>query len=295
MAENQKFGEKSVQILVSAKKQKTISRSFSITGKGLHYGKDTRVEVHPAKVDRGIVFQVFQNQKDLFIPTHFYHLHDGNRNSTLLKEGVSLSTVEHFLAAAWGADVDNLLVKVEGDELPAGEGNCSLWIENFNRVGYKEQKLNRVYYQIDETLVVGNCGKYLFALPSNVFKVTYFLDYFFESTFALCMTFSEDETEFLKIAQARTFAFQDEIQYIIQTGLGKGVKDSALILDNKGRADKSLYIQGEPVYHKIIDLIGDLMLLGRRIVGHFVGIRSGHSLNHQMVKLIAKKARLFDE
>ncbi|NLJ48334.1 MAG: UDP-3-O-acyl-N-acetylglucosamine deacetylase, partial [Candidatus Atribacteria bacterium] len=246
MAENQEFGEKSVQILISTKKQKTISRSFSITGKGLHYGKNTRVEVHPAEVDQGIVFQVFQNQKDLFIPVHFSHLHCANRNSTLIKEGVSLSTVEHFLAAAWGADVDNLLIKVIGEELPAGEGNCSFWIENFNRVGYKEQNFNRVYYQIEETLVVSNNGKYLFALPSNVFKVTYFLDYFFGSTFALCITFSEDENEFFKIAQARTFAFQDEIQHILRTGLGKGVKDSALILDNKGQPDKSLNIEGEP-------------------------------------------------
>lgn len=295
MAENQEFGEKSVQILISSKKQKTISRSFSIIGKGLHYGRDARVEVHPAEVDQGIMFQVFQNKNDIIIPAHFNHLHYGNRNSTLTKEGVSLSTVEHFLAATWGADIDNLLVKVEGGELPAGEGNCLFWIDNFNRVGYEEQKLNRAYYQIEEILEVSNSGRYLFALPSNVFKITYFLDYFFGSTFALCMTFSEDETEFFQIAQARTFAFQDEIQHIIQTGLGKGVKDSALILDKKGQSDKRLNIEGEPAYHKIIDLIGDLMLVGHRIVGHFIGIRSGHSMNHQMVRLIAKKARLFDE
>ncbi|HAX97447.1 MAG TPA: hypothetical protein DCY12_00755 [Candidatus Atribacteria bacterium] len=295
MAKNQEFGEKSVQILISSKKQKTISRSFSIVGKGLHSGRDTRVEVHPAEVDDGIIFQVFQNQKDGIIPAYYNHLHSGNRNSTLTKDGISLSTIEHFLAAAWVADVDNLLVKVEGEELPAGEGSCSFWIENFNRVGIQEQKHNRAYYQILEILEVGNHGRYLFALPSDVFKVTYFLDYFFGSTFALCMTFSENEGVFCQIAKARTFAFQDEVQHIIQTGLGKGVRESALILDEKGQSDKKFNIEGEPAYHKIIDLIGDLMLIGRRVVGHFIGIRSGHSMNHQMVKLIARKARLINE
>ena len=295
MAKDQEFGKKSVQILISSKKQKTISRSFSIVGKGLHYGRDTRVEVHPAKVDQGIVFQVFQNHIDRIIPAHFNHLHSGNRNSTLTKEGISLSTVEHFLAAAWGADVDTLLVKVEGEELPAGEGSCSLWVENLNRVGYEEQKLNRAYFQIQEILEVSNRGRYLFALPSDFFKVTYFLDYFCGSTFALCVTFSDNEGGFCQIAKARTFAFKDDVQQIIHAGLGKGVRESALILNEKGQSDKKFNIEGEPAYHKIIDLIGDLMLIGHRVVGHFIGIRSGHSMNHQMVKLIARKARLFNE
>ncbi|MBP8933231.1 MAG: UDP-3-O-[3-hydroxymyristoyl] N-acetylglucosamine deacetylase [Candidatus Atribacteria bacterium] len=266
-----------------------------MVGKGLHSGKDVRVEIYPAKVNQGIVFHVFQHQKDIIIPAHFHYLHSGNRNSTLTKEGVFLATVEHFLAAAWGVDIDNLLVKVEGEELPAGEGSSSFWTEKFNQVGYKEQELNRTYYQIKEIIEVSDNGRYLLALPSNVFKVTYFLDYFFGSSFALCMTFSENEEGFPRIALARTFAFQDEINHIIQTGLGKGVRDTALIIDEKGHSNKTFHIEGEPVYHKIIDLIGDLMLIGHRVVGHFIGIRSGHSMNHQMVKLVAKKARLFNE
>ena len=297
MAKDQRPGKICVQIVNSGKKQRTVSRPFVITGKGLHHGKPVQVVVHPGEVDQGIVFHVSQNQRKVIIPSHFRYLQSSSRNSSLVHEDILLSTVEHFLAASWGVGIDNLSVEVEGEEteLPAGDGSCAIWLDGFQRSGFQEQEALRWDYQVQRAFWVGENGRYLFVLPSDVFKATYFLDHFFGSSFVQCMSFFENQDSFGRIANARTFAFQSEVQHIIQAGLGQGVRETALILDENGQSMQPFTLMGEPGYHKIIDLIGDLMLIGHRVMGHFIGLRSGHAMNHQMVKLIAKRASLFDE
>jgi len=295
MAKDQESGENSVQIITSPDKQRTIRHPFSQTGEGLHYGQEVKVIVFPGEENQGIVFHLGQGEKKLCIPSHYQYLYSSSRNTALANNGIILSTIEHFLASCWGAGIDNLTVIVEGNEMPAGDGSCTIWTGHFRVSGIQEQDAFRSLYKVQREFWVEANNQYLFVFPSENFEATYFLDYFNGPSFAQCSHFVEGEENFNQIASARTFAFQCEVQNILRAGLGLGVRNAALIIDDKGQSGQLFRMAGEPSYHKIVDLIGDLMLLRHRVIGHFIGLRSGHALNHQMIKLIAKKARLFDE
>lgn len=265
--------------------QRTIERPVALSGYGLHGGKLSRVRLYPGEPCRGILFRVVWHGKEKVIPALFPYATLGPRSSVLQNGEACVATIEHFLGACWVAGIDNLEVVVEGEELPAGDGSALHWMQIFAQAGIQEQRAERRVFCIRRVLTVESGGRYLFAFPASEFRVTYILDGTVFGEFLQGYTFCEGKMS-EAIAEARTFAFSWEKEGLEQQGLGRGVRDKALLLDASGLGNRALRLPCEACAHKILDLLGDLMLLGVRIQGGFLGLRSGHALNHEMVKLL---------
>jgi len=261
--------------------QRTLASSCTVEGVGLHSNEPVKVTLFPASENSGIVFQT----GDTIIPATIQHIENTPRCTTLKKGKKQISTVEHFLAACWGSDLDNLEVAVEGEELPGGDGSSLFWFNIFQKVGFQSQAAPRKYFILHKDIKAEGDHRYLFAFPSEEFRVWYFLDGEGNGHFSQALEFSSNG-DFSKLLSARTFAFSWEIGEILQRGWGKGVREKAFIVDEEGKSSVPLRFPGEAAGHKILDLIGDLMLAGKRIKGHFIGIRSGHTLNRDMVRKI---------
>ncbi len=263
--------------------QRTLASSCTVEGMGLHSGKSAKVTLFPAPENSGIFFRVGET----IIPAAIQYVEATPRCTTLKKEEKQVSTVEHFLAACWGSEIDNLEVVLEGEELPGGDGSSIFWFNIFREAGFQVQSSPREYLVLDESIKIGENYHYLFAFPDDEFRVWYFLDGGENYHFSQAMEFSGSDG-FSKLLSARTFAFSWEVKEILRRGWGKGVREKAFILDEKGESSVPLRFPGEAAGHKILDLIGDLMLAGKRIKGYFIGIRSGHTLNREMVRMMTE-------
>jgi UDP-3-O-[3-hydroxymyristoyl] N-acetylglucosamine deacetylase len=268
--------------------QRTIAQPFEVQGRGLHSGKKARVKVLPGDVNRGIVFRVYSPSGETVIPASLRWLSPFPRSTSLMREGVELKTVEHFLAACYLMGVDNLEVLVWGDELPAEDTSSRIWIEKLGQAGIIVQNARSPFFEIRRFLQVGNGQSYILAFPARKMQVFYFLDAVEHSHFAQFVTFSEEDP-FLELAASRTFAFHFELPYLKESGLGKGAQDWAIIFDAQGRPSLPLRFPGEPALHKVLDFLGDLFLLKVRVRGCFFAVRSGHSLNREMAKLLSEE------
>ncbi|MGQ9622839.1 MAG: UDP-3-O-acyl-N-acetylglucosamine deacetylase [Candidatus Caldatribacteriaceae bacterium] len=265
--------------------QRTICQPVVVEGEGLHGGKESRVVLYPAEVNQGIIFRLNRWGRETFIPARVSHAVLGCRSSVLQNDGVTLSTVEHFLGACWGIGVDNLEVVVEGEELPGGDGSALHWWDAFSKAGIQEQDVPRRVFILRRPFHVENGVGHLFAFPAGDLTLTYVLDCTERGEFLQSFTFKEEDS-FEAVCSARTFAFTWERDDIERQGLGMGVRESAVLFEPSGVGNRSLRSPYEACAHKILDLLGDLMLLGVRIQGGFLGLRSGHALNQKMVRLL---------
>lgn len=270
--------------------QKTIKNPVTLEGKGLHSGQGVRMTLFPAPENSGIVFQVVREKQKVAIPARIEFVVRSPRSTTLVKDGVAIHTVEHFLAACWGWGISNLEVVLEGEELPGGDGSAQLFYEALREAGVVSQNALCSSFSIQKVLVVGDERRKIFAFPAETTQVFYLLDGTQKGFFAQMAKFQEGE-DFVSLARARTFALEWEIQGIIENNLGLGVRAGALIIDSWGRSHRPLELPQEAVFHKILDFLGDLMLLGQIVRGGFLGIRSGHELNQEMVKLLQMEVK----
>lgn len=262
-------------------RQKTLASSYTFEGRGLHSGKLVKATLLPAPENSGIFFRAGET----VIPATIEYVKDTPRCTTLQRDGKQVSTVEHFLAACWGSELDNLEVVVEGEELPGGDGSSIFWFDIFQEIGFQAQRSFREYVVLKNSFKVGENRNYIFAFPAREFRTWYFLDGGDSCCFSQSMEFSESD-DFRKLLCARTFAFSWEVEEILEKGWGQGVRETAFVLDGEGRSSIPLRFPEEAAGHKILDMMGDLMLIGKRVKGHFIGIRSGHTLNREMVKKI---------
>ncbi len=270
--------------------QKTIATSFMVEGKGLHTGEEVRVTLFPAAEDTGIVFQVIQSFRETLIPARFEFVAEGVRCTALEKDGITLLTPEHLLAACWGAGISNLCVQVQGRELPGGDGSAWMWWEILQRVGIKVQEAQQPIFPISRVIGIEVGKQSLFAFPAERIQVIYLLDSTSHGDFAQVVQFKEGE-DFTSVARARTFAFEWEVENIIEKDLGLGVRNEALVFGRNGSSNRLLRVPHEAGLHKILDLLGDLMLFGPRVCGGFLGIRSGHRLNRLMIERLRREAQ----
>ncbi len=267
--------------------QKTLQAPVEFAGIGLFTGIHSQVRLVPAPQDTGIIFQ----RTDLFgspeIPASLEFVSETPRCTCLGTKPASVQMVEHLLSALSGLGIDNLRIEVKGPEIPAGDGSALAYVRMIDRVGIQTLNAPKKILRIEEPIYWSEGNIQLIALPSPEFRISYTLHYpqspVIRSQF---YTYADRYRE--EIAPCRTFSLYEEIAPFIEKGLIKGGGlDNALVI----QGDKILNPEGarfpdEMVRHKILDLIGDLSLLGICIQGHILSVRSGHAANIAFAKLL---------
>lgn len=272
--------------------KKTIEREVVFSGKALQTGKDVSVTCRPAGPDEGIVFRRIDlpDKPELSLKDAAF-ADAGLRRSVIGDSSATVQTVEHILAALWGLEIDNIVIEIDGAELPALDGSSIEFLKLFKKAGTSEQPVGREFIEITDEEEVKEGDSSLKVLPGEAFSVSYLIDYDIKSIGRESFDIKLDADSFEnEIAPARTFCLKKEAEALLKAGLGQGATlKNTLVMDDDGPVGTELRFPNEPVRHKILDLVGDFYLLGRPVLGKVVAERSGHSLNAQMVRKIYEK------
>jgi len=279
--------------------QCTIDKSVELDGQGLFTSEPVKVRFKPAPPNTGVVFVRSDQGHPVRIAARPENLTRRMRRTSLRNGTVAIETVEHCLAAISGLGIDNIEVELTGPELPGMDGSCLPFVESLSQASKVTQEAPKPVYQITDAITVREGDAMLAALPGEAdeLSILYDLDYsqhgiIDRQVYAINFT---PETFTREIAPARTFVMEQEAIKLREGGYGRHLtyKD-ILVLGPQGVIENELRFPDEPVRHKILDLIGDLALLGRQIRGRIVGYKSGHSLNQALVRKLAARIRLME-
>jgi UDP-3-O-[3-hydroxymyristoyl] N-acetylglucosamine deacetylase/3-hydroxyacyl-[acyl-carrier-protein] dehydratase len=277
------------------KLQKTIKSEAKISGKGLFGGEEAKVVFRPACEDSGVVFVRTDTPEPVRISAIATNLAERSRRTTLKKGSVSVETVEHCLAAVNALGIDNLIAEISGLELPAPDCSCAEYFKVLKQSGIVEQQVGRKEYVIREPVTVTAGDASIYALPysDDGLNITFDLDYgghtgIGREIFSCRVTPENFEKN---LAPARTFLLEAEAKQFQARGMGThlGPRD-ILVISSDGPIKNSFRFPNECVRHKIVDLVGDLALVGRAIRGRIVAYRAGHALNQQLVRRLYEAA-----
>lgn len=305
-----------------SEKQRTVKENIKISGVGLHTGELVNLEICPAPENFGYKFQrtdienepIIRADADLVVAT--------DRGTTLEENGARIYTTEHLLAALYGCQVDNALIKMDGPEVPILDGSSQLFVNELQKTGFQEQKSERNYFVLEDNIKWEDTerGIEFLAVPDDNYRLTVMVDYnspVLGTQHAAIYNISE----FIpNIAKCRTFVFLRELEFLAKNNLIKGGDlDNAIVLverDNISKAEldslakllgkenleikvdgigvlnsTKLQFENEPARHKLLDIIGDLALVGRPIKGHILAARPGHSGNVRFAKVLKEQIK----
>jgi len=276
--------------------QKTILKEIFFSGIGLHTGNKANVRLVPAEVDTGIVFARVDLPGMPVIKSCVKYLAPAGRTprrSTIEKDGVQIQTVEHFMSALSGAGINNLRVEIDNNEIPGLDGSGADFLKVIREAGIKEQGKEEEVFLLKEPIFIEEDDASIKVVPCNEFKISYTLDYnllahkreFIELSLGSSQVFEKE------IAPARTFCLESEANALRAKGLGLGANyENTLVLSSEGKIiNNKARFEDELVRHKILDLIGDLYLLGFTLKAHIIASKSGHSLNLKLINEICKQ------
>lgn len=268
--------------------QRTLSRAVSYVGVGLHSGKEARIRLLPAEPGRGIVFRRVDLDGQPEIPARVENIVDTKRNTSLGVGNAKVMTVEHLLASLAGVGVDNAIVEVDNEEIPVGDGSSRLFCGLLHEAGIVEQSEPRRYRELTAPVYVSDHGRYMVALPADEYRIsfTFVTDHPVVGTqyaeYAITPQIFERE-----IAPARTIGFAEQIVAMRRDGLAIGGNlDLAVVVGQDGYLNPRRY-PDEIVRHKILDIIGDLSLVGP-LRAHIIAIKSGHQVDAMLAKELVK-------
>jgi UDP-3-O-[3-hydroxymyristoyl] N-acetylglucosamine deacetylase len=272
-------------------RQHTIRKPVSIEGIGLHSGKVARVTVSPAPDDAGIVFKVRATGER--IPARPESVVNSHYATTLGVNGARIQTVEHLMAAASGLGIDNIEIEVDGAEIPAVDGSAKPFVAQLALAGRVQQSARRRMLSLPCPLRVGDSGRWIHIVPSDSFRISYTLDNDHPAIGTQVLSWSPTERSFVEeFAPARTYGFLRDLGLMRKNGLARGGSlDNAIVLGNSG-ALNGLRYRDEFVRHKILDLLGDLALLGRPLRAHVIARNGGHALNLVLVLAVQRTVGL---
>jgi len=267
--------------------QQTVRRPISLDGIGLHSGDAVKMTVSPAGADTGILFRASDGT---LIPANADHVVDSNSATTIGAFGVRVRTIEHLMAAAGALGIDNLMVDVDGPEVPAADGSARPFVDLLRSAGRVSLAAPRRPITITEPIRVGTESRWIEVLPADSLRISYTLDNNHPIIGLQAGTFGINEEVFCdELAAARTYGFLRDVPAMRQNGLARGGSlENAIVVGKRSVLNDSLRFPDEFVRHKILDLVGDLFLLGRPLRAHVVGRNAGHALNHQLVAAIQK-------
>jgi UDP-3-O-[3-hydroxymyristoyl] N-acetylglucosamine deacetylase/3-hydroxyacyl-[acyl-carrier-protein] dehydratase len=300
-------------------KQKTLKGSFSLFGKGLHTGLSLTVTFNPAPENHGYKIQRIDLEGQPTIDAVAEKVVDTQRGTVLQSGDVRVSTVEHGLAALYALGIDNCLIQVNGPEFPILDGSSALYVEKINQVGVEEQNAPKDYYIIRHKIEVKDeeSGSCITILPDEEFSITAMCSFeskFINSQFA---TLDDISTFGKEIAPARTFVFVRDIEPLLKANLIKGGDmENAIVIYERQITQEQLdqladllhvphmdatnlgYIQPKPLVwenectrHKLLDIIGDMALIGKPLKGRIIATRPGHTINNKFARLLRREIR----
>ena len=298
-------------------KQRTLAKSFRLEGVGLHTGKPVTIDFEPAEANHGIRFMRVDMEDQPILVAEVNHVVSTNRGTTIRNGEAQISTVEHVLSAIAGSGVDNVLIKVNGPEIPIMDGSSIDFTNGIQTAGVVDQDAEREFFEIEEPISFRDevTGTELLALPSENFEVTAMIDFNSQILGHQYASLENIEDYAEQIAPCRTFVFVRELEQLFDQNLIKGGDlDNAVViadrlmdqeeLDRLARklgkqsitVEKTgilnttkLKFENEPARHKLLDVLGDLTLLGKPIKGKIVARKPGHTANIEFTKLLKRK------
>jgi UDP-3-O-[3-hydroxymyristoyl] N-acetylglucosamine deacetylase / 3-hydroxyacyl-[acyl-carrier-protein] dehydratase len=298
-------------------KQTTIQQAVSVQGVGLHSGKPVTLTLKPADTGHGYRFQRVDLEEGPVIPADVKLVISTNRSTTLKSGDVQVSTVEHVLSALYGMQVDNVLLEIDGPEMPIMDGTALPFVEAIRTAGIVEQEAEREYFIITEPISYRDevTGIELMALPSEHFEATVMIDFNSPVLGPQFASLNHIEKYAEEIAPCRTFVFLHELDKLMEMGLIKGGDfDNAIVIADRAMAQDELdalakklgkpsikveregvlntlqlHYSNEPARHKLLDVMGDLALIGKPIRGKIVATKPGHTANVEFAKLLKKQ------
>ncbi|MCD4832630.1 MAG: bifunctional UDP-3-O-[3-hydroxymyristoyl] N-acetylglucosamine deacetylase/3-hydroxyacyl-ACP dehydratase [Bacteroidales bacterium] len=293
--------------------QKTIKESVSLSGKGLHTGYEVQVTFHSAPINHGFKIQRVDLEGKPFITPIADNVVDTSRGTTLEENGVQVHTIEHLLASLVGLELDNILMEFTGPEAPILDGSSIKYVEALKKAGIVEQEAEKDYYVIKERTVFRDEENdiELVAYPDDQFSIDVMVDYNSKVLGHQYASYHPSHDFEKEIAPSRTFVFFHELEYLLKHNLIKGgdLQNAIVIMENEVSQEEldrmadlfnkphvkvkegilnniDLRFSNEPARHKLLDILGDLALIGRPIKGKIVASRPGHFANTQLAKII---------
>lgn len=301
-------------------KQKTLATSFSMQGKGLHTGLDINITFHSAPENHGYKIKRIDLEDQPVIDALAENVAGTQRGTVLSKNGIQVSTIEHAMAALYAYGIDNCMIEVNAPEFPILDGSSRFFAEEIQKAGVAEQNAPKDYYIVKHKIEVKDeaTGSSLVILPDDNFSLNVLISFdspVLSNQFATLNDLSEFPTE---LAASRTFVFVREVEMLLQNNLIKGgdLDNAIVIYDQKMEQDaldkladelniphkdvqdlgyinnKPLVFDNEPARHKLIDIMGDLALIGKPIRGRVIATRPGHKINNQLARMIRKDIKL---
>lgn len=297
-------------------KQSTIKKSVSIRGVGLHTGKNVTLKFKPAEANHGYRFQRVDLPDKPIIPADVKLVISTNRGTTIKVGDAQVSTVEHVLSALTGLEIDNVLLEIDGPEMPIMDGTSMPFVKALQKAGLEKLEAERDYYEVTEPISYKDevTGTELLALPSDHFEATVMIDFNSKVLGQQFASLNQIGDYVKEIAPCRTFVFIHELEKLLDMGLIKGGDmDNAIVIADRKMAQKDLdslakkmgkpgikideegvlntvklHFQNEPARHKLLDVIGDLALIGKPIRGKIVATKPGHTANIEFAKILKK-------
>src|SRR6059036_268105 len=272
--------------------QQTLGKPASFSGTALHTGEKVTLKLQPAPADHGIKFRRKDLQDEPTIDAKIENLKMVERATTIGEGSVRVHTVEHVLAALWAMGVDNAVVEMDANEPPIGDGSAQAYVDLIRKAGVTAQEEPRKFFDVRETMhVESKTGALLVLLPDDKFRISCTQagpNNQFTQFLSLELTPSIFECE---IAPARTFVYYEDVEPLMDENLIKGGSlENAIVVRGEAVLSKEpLRFSDEFVRHKILDIIGDLALVGRRIRGHVVAVKPGHATNADLARALARE------
>ena len=278
-------------------KQRTIKKMVKARGVGIHSGKLVNLTLIPAEADHGVVF------KRLDAGGRQVHAHSAFVNEVVLStglesQGVKISTIEHLMSALSALGIDNLLVELDSFEVPIMDGSSAPFIFLVQSAGIQEQDTPKRFIVINDTVRVENGASWAQVSPHNGFMVTLEIDFehkkIKESGQKLTIDFAE-QSYLKEISRARTFGFERDVEMLQKQNLALGAStvNAIALSDDDILNEDGMRFHNEFVKHKILDIVGDLYLLGGNLIGHYEGYKTGHMLNDQLLSAILSQPKAF--
>ncbi len=281
-------------IITTSERQRTVRHSASLSGIALHTGNRVKLTLHPAEAGTGVRFRRVDLPGTPEIRGLVTHVNDTRRGTTITENGASVHTVEHLLAAVNALGLDNLVIDMVGPEPPIGDGSAEPYVELLRSAGAVEQDAFRNYLAVERMHHIQMGDTHLVLLPDPAaFRISCTVKYHTNPMDCQYMTLAVTEESFVKeLLRARTFCLFSEIEYLMKNNLIRGGSlDNAVVIRQDAIFSKEgLRYPDEVVRHKVMDMVGDLFLLGMRLRAHVIAIKPGHPSNVELAKkLVAEE------